>query len=352
MDFFEKTGNGEVDGVIALTPFVVQELLRISGPVEMPTYGVTVTSENFLEIVQEEVEENYDKELNKPKQILADMAPILIERALSGEHQGELLSVLITGLQQKHIMAYTTQEDTQSFLVARGWGGAITAPEVSPDTVGDYLAVVLTNIGGAKTDRYTTTAVDTTTRVEEDGSITRTVWISRKHTGGNTSYWWYDRANTSYVRLYAPQGAQLIDGSGFSAAPSLIKTDYAKEGYERDTDLARVEATAWVHEESGIDVFEETGRTVFGNWMVLKPGEERVAHFTYRLPAPVAQTAEGYTLLLQKQPGVDLSYSGAFESAISAPSFTACQQDGEALAMPRFRFTQTTDVVISCSLRR
>lgn len=351
MDFFEKTGNGNVDGVIAITPYVVHELLRITGPVEMPTYGVTVTSENFLDIVQEEVEENYDKELNKPKQILADMAPILIERALSGERQGELLSVLITGLQQKHVMAYSTDTDTQSFLASRGWAGSVEDPESKDGTLSDYLAVVVANIGGAKTDRYTSTAVDTTTRVEQDGSLTRTVWVSRKHMGGNTSYWWYDGVNTSYVRFYVPRGAQLIGGSGFSGAPALIKTDYAKEGYERDTDMARVEATASRHEESGTDVFEETGRTVFGNWMVLKPGEERVAHVTYRLPATVTGATNAYSLLIQKQPGLDAAYSGAFESGEGAPAFTGCRQDEESLAMPRFRFTQTVDVTISCGLR-
>ena len=352
MDFFEKTGNGKADGVIALTPYVVQELLRITGPVEMPAYGVTVTSDTFLEITQEEVEENYDKELNKPKQILADMAPILIERALSGGHQGELLSVLTNGLEQKHIMVYANDADTQWFLQARGWAGHVDVPQDSPTTMNDYLAVVVSNIGGAKTDRYTTTSVDSTTRVEQDGSLTRTVWISRKHTGGNTSYWWYDRANTSYLRVYVPQGAQLVGASGFSGAPTAIATDYAKEGYQRDVDLSRVEATARVHEESGTDQFEETGLTVFGNWMILKPGEERVAHVTYKLPKGVGDETNAYSLLLQKQPGLEVGYSGALESGAGAPAFSGCRQEDESLPMPRFRFAQETDITISCALRR
>lgn len=352
MEFFEKTGNGKVDGVIAITPYVVQELLRITGPVDMPAYGVTVSSDTFLEITQEEVEENYDKELNKPKQILADMAPILIERAISGGHQGELLSVLMNGLEEKHIIAYTNDSDTQFFLQARGWGGHVEAPQDSPNALNDYLAVVVSNIGGAKTDRYTNTAVDSTTRVEQDGSITRTVWISRKHTGGNTSYWWYDRTNTSYVRVYVPRGAQLIGASGFSGAPKPIATDYVKEGYGHDIDLSRVEATISLHEESGTDQFEETGLTVFGNWMVLNPGEERVAHVTYKLPKGIGDSTNAYSLLVQKQPGLEAAYSGALESGLGAPSFAGCQQEDEALAMPRFRFGQTTDMTISCALRR
>lgn len=350
MSFFEKTGNGTVDGVIAMTPYVAQELLRITGPVEMPQYGVSVSAENFLEVVQEEVEQNYDKELNKPKQILADMAPVLIERALSGEHTAELLSVLTTALEQKHVLIYSTSEDSQDFLLSRGWGGAVEAPQSGGTSVQDYLAVVLSNIGGWKTDVYTDTSVDSTTRIEEDGSITRTVWISRKHTGGNTSYVWYDKPNVGYVRFYVPKGAELIDANGFSPSPPLIRTDYAGEGYERDTMLARVEATASVHEASGMDVFEETGLTVFGDWLRINPGEEKVAHITYRLPAPAPDSAQSYSLTIQKQPGLDVSYSGNMESARTGLIFSSCRVGEEALTAPRFNFEQKHDETISCAL--
>ena len=46
----------------------------------MDAYGVTVDEENFLETIQYQVEVAYDKEENKPKQILSDLAPILLDR--------------------------------------------------------------------------------------------------------------------------------------------------------------------------------------------------------------------------------------------------------------------------------
>ncbi|MDP1619890.1 MAG: DUF4012 domain-containing protein, partial [bacterium] len=76
--FYEKTGGPTVDGVITMTPTVMQKMLEITGPIELPEYGVTVDKDNFVEKIQYEVEVDYDKELNKPKQILADLAPKIL----------------------------------------------------------------------------------------------------------------------------------------------------------------------------------------------------------------------------------------------------------------------------------
>ncbi|MFZ2970607.1 MAG: DUF4012 domain-containing protein, partial [Minisyncoccia bacterium] len=78
--FYEKTGGATVDGVIAITSDVIKNLLDITGPIDMPEYGSTVDKDNFLPLIQLQVEELYDKEENKPKQFLADLAPKIIEK--------------------------------------------------------------------------------------------------------------------------------------------------------------------------------------------------------------------------------------------------------------------------------
>ena len=52
ISFYEKTGGPTADGVITLTPVVMQRLLEITGPIEMPEYEITLDSNNFLELTQ------------------------------------------------------------------------------------------------------------------------------------------------------------------------------------------------------------------------------------------------------------------------------------------------------------
>ncbi|MDD5464158.1 MAG: DUF4012 domain-containing protein, partial [Candidatus Moranbacteria bacterium] len=80
ISFYEKTGGPTADGVITLTPTVMQKLLEITGPIEMPEYEVTLDSKNFIELTQFKVEVDYDKEENKPKKILSDLAPMVLEK--------------------------------------------------------------------------------------------------------------------------------------------------------------------------------------------------------------------------------------------------------------------------------
>lgn len=66
-DFYEKEGGETPDVIIAMTPSLIQNLLKITGPVTLPRYGVTLTSENFVEITQIQSSVVYDHVDNKPK---------------------------------------------------------------------------------------------------------------------------------------------------------------------------------------------------------------------------------------------------------------------------------------------
>ena len=63
---------------------------------------------------------------------------------------------------------------------------------------------------------------------------------------------------------------------------------------------------------SGTDIYWEEGKTVFGNWLSLKPGETKTVTVKYRLPFKIApnslleqnkQDAFYYSLVVQKQSG-------------------------------------------------
>jgi hypothetical protein len=177
MYFYEKTGGSSVDGVIALTPDIVRDLVGIFGPIEMPAYGVTLTRDNFVEAVQEEVEVKYDREENQPKKILSDLAPILLEKIFSTRDPKVLFAVfdaLTNRLNQKDILLFARDDAAETDIETLGWSGKVE------DAPFDYLSVIDTNINGYKTDAVVRESISHEADIHDDGSVVDTVRITRK----------------------------------------------------------------------------------------------------------------------------------------------------------------------------
>jgi hypothetical protein len=302
--FYEKTGGPTVDGVVTFTPMVIREALRLTGPIDMPEYGVTIDADNFLEVVQEEVEENYDRELNRPKQILSDLAPILLDRLFSSRSADDVLSlagVLSKALDEKQVLLYSRNDEIEGLIDSAGWSGRML------DTPKDYLSVVHTNLNGYKTDAVVSEDIAHEAVIEDDGSVLDTVRITRKHNGGDTPYDWFNRVNSDYLRVYVPKGSELVSVSGQTYEFPKPPIDYDAVGFRRDDDVERDEHAVRI-DRSGTRVGEESGKTVFGNWVYVSPGESVTVEYVYRLPfrvVPEQDAPASYSVLFQKQAGTE-----------------------------------------------
>jgi hypothetical protein len=315
MYFYEKTGGPTVDGIITLTPTVIVELLKVTGPIEMPDYGVTIDADNFIPAVQEEVEVKYDKEENKPKKILSDLAPILLDRLLqSGDKVKLLLAVeaLGKGLNEKHILLYSRNEGVENLVKSSGWGGELLSTDK------DYLSVVHTNLNGYKTDAVIAETIEHHADIGTDGSVIDTVRITRKHNGGSTPYDWWNKVNSDYLRVYVPEGSELLSEKGATWEFPKEPLDYEALKFLRDEDVEK-EERGTVIDKSGTRISEESGKTVFGNFVYVSPGESVTVEYRYRLPFRVKLDEDGsasYSLLAQKQSGTEGS---DFRSLLSYP---------------------------------
>ncbi|MEK7160849.1 MAG: DUF4012 domain-containing protein, partial [Patescibacteria group bacterium] len=180
MWFFEKAGGATPDGVISFTPTLLERLLALTGPIELPQYQVTLDQYNFLELVQYKVEVDYDKELNQPKRILADFMPLFLERLgqVWLEQSQEVFSILVNALAEKHVLFYLVDQKLQTIFSQQGWTGEVLTTEK------DYLSVINTNINGFKTDKVIEQKIYHTASVQADGSVIDTVRVVRAHQGG------------------------------------------------------------------------------------------------------------------------------------------------------------------------
>ncbi len=325
LQFYSEAGGPTVDGVIAINASMMPQLLEILGPVDMPEYDRTITAENFLFETQKIVELEYDsyyqpedREEAAPKQFIGDLAPIVLERIKNADMATMMAIADLLGqsLATKDVQLYFEHPSLQAQMEQLGWSGSVK------QTSGDYLMVVNTNLGGGKTDTVINQFVDLDVHIADDGTVTNTVTIRKEHKGIKSTLF-EGVNNVDYLRLYVPEGSTLLRASGFEIPPDALfeakKTDLP---LQEDRDLALSMQNIEKDTESGTDIWQEQGKTVFGNWIQTKPGETETAVFVYELPFKVdaAKTTETlldraktklgfrdlqtYTLLLQKQSGV------------------------------------------------
>ncbi len=278
--FYEKGGGPTVDGVIAVNSNFVAELLGIVGPIEMPEYGKTMTKENFIKEMQKSVEVEYDKKENQPKKIIGDMMPKLILKIKSGDPAqfGKILAAVGRALSEKDILVYSVFPEVEHQILGLGWGGQIK----NPGENSDYLAIVHANLGGAKTDRVVDETVKLETNIAEDGLIKNRLAITRRHNGVKGEVFTGVR-NVDYMRVYVPEGSALLSAQGFEVPPENL-FESPGEDYWVDADLKNNEGRVMIDKASGTRVSSEFGKTVFGNWVQVDPGEEVTITFEYVLP--------------------------------------------------------------------
>ncbi|MDZ7798322.1 MAG: DUF4012 domain-containing protein [Patescibacteria group bacterium] len=300
--FYEKARGFSVDGIVTLTPDVVVNLLEITGPITLDKYETVITSDNFIEQTQKQVELEYDKEVNQPKQIIADLIPLLLEKIFNTQNNKiiDVINTLQKSLKEKDILIYFEDEDLQNKVEKLNWGGQVQKAER------DYLMVVNTNIGGGKTDRVIKQEIYHQAEIKADGRVIDTLTIQRRHNGNPENYFTKIK-NMDYLRVYVPPGSQLIEVSGFDQIDKNLLIYPEKEAIE-DSFLLSQEKDPIIHERSNTRITQEFNKTVFANWIGLEVGESQTVTIKYKLPFKIKDKKDLYSLYIQKQPGAKNSF--------------------------------------------
>jgi len=278
MWFYEKSGGPTVDGLIFINATLLEKILKITGPLELPAYNKTITADNFFQEIQESVELNNNED-NKPKQIIADLTPLLINRLLHSDKQKftEILDLILNSLNEKEIQLYFTNFSLEKMVLNNNWGGEIK------NTDKDYLAIIDTNIAGEKTDAKIKQTADLEVMVRPDGSIINTLTLTKTHTG-QAGELFYGVPNLDYLRIYVPKDSELISATGFEPMPPEFFDFQDWENYQKDQDLAALELEQKIDPNSQTEIFIEGNKTVFANWVKILPGQTQTVTIQYKLP--------------------------------------------------------------------
>jgi len=309
--------NTEFDDLIAINVSVIESLLGLTGPIELPEYERTITSENFLSEIQREVETGEDKfVLRQPKRILGVLAPKLFDAVgtFSDETKKALLEGLERHLERKDIVFYSRNLEMQNFFENKDVAGTVF--QLPNGTPSEYLAVVDANVAGGKSDAFVTQKIKFSSKIDAVGRIDNYLTIERSHAGAGENDWWYRAKNHNYLKVLTPRGSQLIYAAGGDLETVTPVRDYQHGDYIRDPDLTAIEATRQKTDFPGVYASEEYEKTAFGTWFSVRAGQTEKFEMQYLNPYRFSLVGGGsrYMFAFDRQSGVKTSLDVLIEA--------------------------------------
>ncbi len=270
----------QIDGVLGLTPDVVERVLAMIGPITVD--GIVFESETFTETLEYEVEVNFANRgiaFEDRKVIVSHLMDAMLEKLYDVpiDDWPALFSVMHDSFINKHIALYSADEVAQGIFDDAGWSGAVDQGRAD-----DVLMVIDANMGALKTDH----AMEREILYEiepEDDRYKATVSITYHHDG---TFDYRTSRYRTYTRVWAPLGSEFISAEGTLLDDKLNNPSL---------------------EEGEVTVQEELDLVSFGAFTAIEPGESGTLSFTYYLPESLQETVESgvYQLAVIKQMGAD-----------------------------------------------
>ncbi len=275
------SADQDIDGIIALDTHVLVSTIRILDD-QVTASGITFTTKEDARCkcpqVIYELEDNISRPVNyirtDRKGLIGSLMRSIMDKALTSspkEYWGPLFQSMLMQVNQKHVMFYLFDKEAQSGIQALNAAGQIRPFE------GDYLHINNANLGGQKSNLFTTQSVDEVYEVADDGTITKTITLEYQNEfppsdcnlerGGLC----LNAELRNWLRIYVPQGSKLVDSKG-----SEVK----------------------------MTTYDELGKTVFDGFLTVRPLGKKTFTISYTLPFKL-DDGSSLPVMIQKQPGTD-----------------------------------------------
>lgn len=299
IEFFEPSSKTSVDGVIVINSNMMEGLMNVVGDITLEDEDVIFTKENIIDKMQTIISAKRNK-TTQPKVIIGKLFERISDQLLNKkDFELEKLYRLFNDIKdKKQILAYFKDYKTQNNIYNIGLSGKI----INTNDKEDYLSIVETNIGGGKTSQYIDRKVNQNISILETGEVIKTLIINKKYKKQNNNF---DEKNIEFMRIYTPLGSELISVYGFD---NVKTNDIIYTNYEDDKDLKNLNELSIRDFNTNTIIYNDEGKTIFGNFLYLNPGEEKQVVIKYKLPfrlelGDVQETS--YKIYLQKQSGVE-----------------------------------------------
>lgn len=292
-------GHEKIDGIFAVDTKVLVDTLGILGPlyVDGREFSAVVDKRCDCPKAVYELEDYSSRPVgyvrSQRKGEIGELLHLILQQALGvspSKYWGKLFQMLITEINEKHMLAYMHDPGAQKGVESFNMGGRIMA---AGDTAAvfkfqegkdwDYLHINEANMGGAKSNMFISQKITKDTTINSDGTLKTKLTIDYKNPypgsdcGLESGGLCLNAPLRDFIRVYVPKGSKLIESRGVQSPQNGSATS--------------------------VTTSESLGKTVFEGFLTVNPLGTARLELSYTTPVkPVGGT---YNLLLQKQPGTD-----------------------------------------------
>ena len=299
-----------VDGVITVDQEALRLLVTAMEPLTLQSTTQPVTGANLLQVIRSIWTQprpgltpfgQWADWQSHRKDVMTDLVTAMLEKVQAqpgSVDPSRLAEALWVGLKERHILLSLHDPEATALLASLKWDGGLLPAS------GDYLQVVDANVGFNKVDSMVQRAIDyqVDLRNPNQGEASATVrYLNQSpsqpepciqgveerltYEEGMVGCYW------DYVRFYVPEGSQLLETerAPLPSGSLLYRYGFAPLG-DAGPDTGPV----------------EKGKTVFGLFFVVPPGEARDVQLQWQLPKGIVthdQDGLHYRLTVQKQSG-------------------------------------------------
>ena len=318
-----------VDGVILFTPFLIEHVLQIIGPIHVPGYNDTITAQNLEDRLHYYQQDNAgiakqvayqpgDTSTSDRKRFTGYLARLIMDQVRHAPPD-ELLAIgqeVLHDLKTKDLQVYFSDPQAENLLTQYS-----DAAQLDRSTTQDGFYVVQANVSASKASQYVKAIMHDTVTLDAAGGATHLLQLRLVYNQIGPVYG-YDTYR-DYVRVYVPPNSRLLSGNGFDTGTPLcggVGVQCSPTGvYPQDQlvcptglyqpgaqapSITDVDGGRW-HPLDTIGpptnvTSDEPGRAMFGGWVVVPKNCTLNVTLSWYVP-PLANS---YTLLVQKQSGM------------------------------------------------
>jgi len=274
--FLGKEMNQQVDGVVAIDLELIKEILNYTGPIFLPDYNLTVTSQNLYEKTQEEAQANFFPGSRQKASFLTALSRELISQIpkMNAKNRMLVLKSFYDSLTARHIQIYLHDQNSEDAIDSLGWDGKIKAYSCGDNCYSDFFGDVEANVGVNKSNYF----------------------INRKL---------YFNANIDTQKITRQLTVSLDNTANPSLGPSGIYKTYIRIMIPSDANVVGIrDLTGQSKTTLQPDITQESGRQEVGAFVQVTPGETSDIEFEWENDIPQNSNITSYGLFVRKQAGV------------------------------------------------
>ncbi len=329
MQQYQLEVKHSVDGVILFTPFLIEHVLQIIGPIRVPGYNDTITAQNLEDrlhyyqqdnsgIAKQVVYQPGDTSTSDRKRFTGYLARLIMDKVRHAPPD-ELLAIgqeVLHDLKTKDLQVYFSNPQAENLLMQYG-----DAAQLDRSATQDGLYVVQANVSASKASQYVKTIMHDTVMLNAAGGATHLLQMRLVYNQIGPVYG-YDTYH-DYVRVYVPPESKLLYGNGFDTGVPLCggpgvqcpQTDVypqdqlvcppgqyqpgAQAPTSTDLDGGRWHPLDTIGPPTNVKS-DEPGRAMFGGWVIVPKNCTMNVTLSWYVPP----MSKNYSLLVQKQSGM------------------------------------------------